>query len=407
MASPGSVGTTLADAAADTTIGERDAIKLAFNDTGTVLNQQDLPRQTLPTPIAAAIGWGSAYVVGDLPGLAVPNTLANPLDRDYGQTFDVTAVAISGSLATPDEEDFYAITGHAGEVMSFEVISTTDTLNPRPFLSELDVLDASGQRLAYNGSPQGAYSVRDIESNDPALIDVELPADGTYYVGVDALLSLSAGDYRLFMYSFATAPDPSGGNTLVGGGGNDTLVAGTCNDYMSFLPGSVGNATVVGGSGDDLVDLYPASRENVTGTGHFTIRRPTTSPKYPEGGIWFNVAPDGLKPAALAPLHSPKANTVNRKRWQPSKSLGSLRKNVAKTWQTAEKRWQPSRFPRADHNMLWLRRWATTRRAKIAKCAHFDERRQILKFDDELAIFEIGVVSRLYKRALMRWLKPT
>src|SRR4029079_18744409 len=46
MASPGSVGSTLMDAAGQTFLGERDAIKLAFNDTGTVLRQQGLSTQS-------------------------------------------------------------------------------------------------------------------------------------------------------------------------------------------------------------------------------------------------------------------------------------------------------------------------------------------------------------------------
>src|SRR5262245_26902518 len=173
MASPDSVGTTLQDAASPTHLGERDAIKLAFNDTGTVLQQSSLATQ----PVSVIPGVTSAYVVGDLPGLTVPNTLPAGT-RDYGQTFNVSAVAINGTLATPTQEDFYAFNATAGQVMTFQVISLNNTLNAHPIIPELIVLDANGDVVAYNQ--------KGFESLDSALIDVVLPATGTYYIGVDS-----------------------------------------------------------------------------------------------------------------------------------------------------------------------------------------------------------------------------
>jgi hypothetical protein len=134
------------------------------------------------TTLPPAAGGGSltirsAYVVGSLPSLAVPNTL-RPGARDYGATFNVTAAAVNGALATPAQEDFYAISGHAGELMTFQVISYNNTLNPRPILPELLVVGPSGQVVGYN-----RY---EFESTDSTLMDITLPADGTYYVGVDS-----------------------------------------------------------------------------------------------------------------------------------------------------------------------------------------------------------------------------
>jgi hypothetical protein len=40
----------------------------------------------------------------------VPNTL-RPGTRDYGATFNVTALAVNGALATPAQQDFY-LPGH-------------------------------------------------------------------------------------------------------------------------------------------------------------------------------------------------------------------------------------------------------------------------------------------------------
>src|SRR5262249_30220810 len=115
MASPASVGSTLLDAAGTTWFGARDAIKLAFNDTGTVLSQQGLGQDAVadhggPSVLSRAYylpsGSGSAQPL-TLPSLAVPNTLPQAA-RDAGQTLVVTALAINGTLTTNTQEDFYA-----------------------------------------------------------------------------------------------------------------------------------------------------------------------------------------------------------------------------------------------------------------------------------------------------------
>ena len=47
MGSPASVGTDLFDAARITYFGEREAIKMAFDDTGQVIPEQAAPHQTM------------------------------------------------------------------------------------------------------------------------------------------------------------------------------------------------------------------------------------------------------------------------------------------------------------------------------------------------------------------------
>ena len=88
--------------------------------------------------------------------------------------------------------------------MSFEVASQYNTLNPRPFQPELEVLDSSVKQLAYN--------VQNFEQVDPTIYDLTLPADGTYYVGVDAYYPQATGDYQLLMYSLTavTGGTPQG-----------------------------------------------------------------------------------------------------------------------------------------------------------------------------------------------------
>jgi Ca2+-binding RTX toxin-like protein len=258
MASPASVGSTLLNAVAGTYIGERDAVKLAFTDTGTTVQRTNLPAQAVSVPVSDPSGLvpggvnglsiSNVYALGNLPGLAVPNTLPAGA-TDSGMTFNVTATDVNATLSFGKEEDFYAFNGHAGEVMNFQVISNNNTLNANPFAPELLLVSPSGQVIAYNQ--------HEFESSDSTLLDVTLPADGTYYVGVDSLNQVTTGNYQLFMYSFATSNTPSTapGDTLVGGTGNDTMVGSTGNDVFQFASTSTGSATkIIGGSGQDLVN---------------------------------------------------------------------------------------------------------------------------------------------------------
>ena len=276
MASPDSVGTTLLDAAGvngATYLGQRDAIKLAFNDTGTVLQRQNLT--AVPVSVSTALPNGipfmidNAYVLPALPTLAVPNTLPAGVTGS-GLTDSTTALAVNGTLFAPNEEDFYAFTGQAGQLMNFQVISATNTLNPYPILPELVLVGPNGQVVAYNQ--------HEFESSDSTLLDVTLPATGTYYVGVDSYKQTTVGNYQLFMYSFATSAGPSqgGGDTLVGGNGNDTLIGSSGNDYLAFPSGSAGNATILAGSGQDVINIAQAPSEHITTTGNVTLTQPVS-----------------------------------------------------------------------------------------------------------------------------------
>jgi hypothetical protein len=231
----------------------------------------------LPTqPVAVIPDVSSAYVVGGLPALTVPNTLVAG-DRDFGQTFNVKAVAINGHLATVTQEDYYAInTDTDSQVFTFLVISRTNTLNTMPIIPELEVLDANGQAVPYYSSPM-ARNQNGFESLDSVLIDVTLPTKGTYYVGVDSRDHLTTGDYQLFMYSFATGTGQSSGDSLIGGSGSDLFQGSSGNDYISFLPGSTGTATVNAGSGQDTVDLTPAPAKDVSTTGFVDVQHPPIS----------------------------------------------------------------------------------------------------------------------------------
>jgi Ca2+-binding RTX toxin-like protein len=290
MASPDSVGTTLEDAAGQTYLGERDLINLAFNDTGTSYSQSNLSIvqavKSNPTGNEVVLpDAGTVYQLGNLPALAVPNTLPAGVPG-AGQTFAVTAAAVNATINT-GQVQYYAFQGSAGELMAFQVISSTNTLNPHPILPALEVLDANGNLVPYPGNNTasayygaGAVNQHEFESNDSTLYDVTLPTTGTYYVGVTTLPISPPGNYQLFLYSFGTDPQATG-DTLVGGSGSgsDVLMGSSGNDSFRFLPGYTGNATVYSGSGQDTVNLStlaPANVPNVKIIQQFSIAGITT-----------------------------------------------------------------------------------------------------------------------------------
>ena len=135
--------------------------------------------------------------------------------------------------------------------MTFQIISNTDTQNTNPIIPELLVVGPNGQVIGYN--------VHEFESADSTLIDVTLPTTGAYYIGVDSLLNLTAGNYQLFVYSFATSttPSPAGaGDTLSGGSGNDTLVGSSGNDVFNVYSTGSNQTTIIGGSGNDTINNF-------------------------------------------------------------------------------------------------------------------------------------------------------
>ncbi len=230
-----------------------------------------LAQQSLPTIQAVKSGAtgnevvlpdpGTVYQLGTLPGLAVPNTLPAGVPG-AGQAFAVTAAAVNSAIQT-GQVQYYSFQATAGELMAFQVISATNTLNTHPILPALEVLDANGNLVSYAGNNTttafygaGAVNQHEFESNDSTLFDVTLPAAGTYYVGVTTLPISPAGNYQLFMYSFGTDPSAAGDTLIAGSGtGNDTVLGSSGNDSFGFAPGFAGQAAVYTGSGPYNTDV--------------------------------------------------------------------------------------------------------------------------------------------------------
>jgi hypothetical protein len=160
IASPASVRTTLADALRNPFLGEREAIKLAFADTGTVIGEQpdsakagvvSLDRdRDAATPSERV----AAQDLGILPVLTVPNTL-----REYAscfdEEFDVQAVDIVGSIKLDStehsESDFYVFYARPG-FLTIEVMSRSLRRIDDPIDSMIRVYSAdTGELLDYCG----------------------------------------------------------------------------------------------------------------------------------------------------------------------------------------------------------------------------------------------------------------
>jgi hypothetical protein len=214
MASPGSIRQTISEAVAGTVMGERSAVKLEFNEMGTV------------TPETA--GFHSTPATAQplsLPTFSVPNT-ALPGDLNFGKALFadaevITAAIIDDGIPLSGESDYYSFSGFAGDVINAEVLSfVPNRLAPgNPVDPEIGLYMPDGATLVSLGAGF-AFNDDEFESEDSALIDVILPTDGTYYVRVSASTASrpdDLGDYELFLYRFGavTIPEPTTACLLV------------------------------------------------------------------------------------------------------------------------------------------------------------------------------------------------
>ena len=113
MASSASVNSTLEDAIDDPFFGEREAIALAYGESGSPTNEQIDPHYSMSDaqPIALA-------------PLVVPDTDLEGVDAD--KSFDVTAADVVGYLGETDGEsntDFYSFNATAGTLINFQLMS--------------------------------------------------------------------------------------------------------------------------------------------------------------------------------------------------------------------------------------------------------------------------------------------
>jgi hypothetical protein len=313
MASPASVGSSLYDATQVTFFGERDAIKLAFADSGTTVNEATGTNNSIATAQPLS-----------LTPLSVPNTLL--VGQDLGMSFQVSAIDVDGAITLgaggTSNIDYYSFTATAGQLFNFDALSQTITrYNGDDIDPVLTLFEADGKTVVPYGSfvngtfvpyADGAVASDDdsFQDQDSIIYDVTMPYTGTYYLQVKEFVPVDqlniaentgVGRYELFFYSFAatapavsafadtgtgngteptapgTGPATMDGDTLIGGSGDDTLVGSSASDLIAFAPGDV----VDGGSGAEVIDELPSGL-SVTGgplnlTGSFVASNDSVS----------------------------------------------------------------------------------------------------------------------------------
>ena len=236
MATPALTGFTLADLTTSHFFGVREAVKLAFNQRAPIVPDGRLLVAEQSAPHGGLSSAQSLF----LASLPVPNTLRRGFDA--GNELVVAAVDVVGTVATSGQKDIYRIDGRRGDLLNLQVMSKAlNRFQGQNFDAYLTVYDAGGKVIASSDD--------EFESQDPAITDLVLPADGSYYLEVRGYDATQTGSYELFVWRFDTASPLDAGDLIDGRDGNDILLGGAGED---ILFGGEGNDLLTGGSGDDL-----------------------------------------------------------------------------------------------------------------------------------------------------------
>jgi hypothetical protein len=185
----------------DQFFSERSAVKLEFNESGTVVAEQTTgDHGTFATAQAITLN-----------RLVVPNTITTG-DNSSAPAFFADAVVITGSIGVGNEIDIYSFTGSAGDLFNFEIYSSnginrlTDSINPQILIFD------SGENILFYYSGVAFNNSISSSNLDSIIIDLVLPSDDTYFLdirAVDATGSFATGDYEVLAFSHETAPEPS------------------------------------------------------------------------------------------------------------------------------------------------------------------------------------------------------
>ena len=200
---------------------ERSAIRLAFNELGTVVPEEPGAKSSIAT--AQDI---------ELSNMTVPNTIEFG-DRTGEGDFEVGAVVVTGTFSAFAENDFYRIEADAGDILNIEVVSNViiERLG-NPIDPQVTLLDSSGNAVDYFGVP--AFNDDEFESFDSILIDLVIPRSDSYFIQIEAFSAVDTGSYELFVTQF----DGEFESDLVGDFDNDGNVNG--ND-IDFYAGNLGS----------------------------------------------------------------------------------------------------------------------------------------------------------------------
>lgn len=244
---------------------ERSAVRLSFNERGTVVAEAAAAKGSIATAQAITMA-----------PLATPNTLVSGVNA--GKVFDVSALVVTGRINALNEADYYRFDGLAGDLMNFEVISDAPNRLSDYIDSQITLYNAAGAPVNFYG--EDAFNDDEFEGYDSMLMDIVLPTSGTYYVrveaydGSDAIQAERRGNYELYMYRFA-AEEP----VLAGDYNGDGLVDAV--DYTVWRDAydSASSDLAADGDGSGVIDPADyaiwAAKYGASGTQPTAVPEPT------------------------------------------------------------------------------------------------------------------------------------
>ena len=174
---PALTGFTLWDLVAVQFFGEREAIKLVYNDMAPMTPDGKLFVAEQALPHGSRSQSGSQELVPVT--LAIPNTLNHGLNA--GKDLMAGAVNVLGELTATGELDIYRMSGRRGDLLNIQVMSAALAR----YKHSSSALDLDAVLTVYDEAGNAvALSDDEFETHDPSIIDLVLPVDGVYYIEV-------------------------------------------------------------------------------------------------------------------------------------------------------------------------------------------------------------------------------
>ncbi|MCB9850354.1 MAG: hypothetical protein H6817_06575 [Phycisphaerales bacterium] len=199
-------GFTLAQLTADLGIGQRSAIKLAFNEDGAFYLESSLP---------GGPGGSDPATASPLPlkTIGIPNVVP-PGDPIHGLPLVADVIAVKGETFDPFDSDYYSFFAYAGdfvqiEVLSNEISSRLDEFNVAVAVYDLDKLeDPDFPGIYYLTDGNGDER----ESDDALMLDLHIAETKDYVVKVFPQFpghpGTDFGEYELYIAAFRPMPMP-------------------------------------------------------------------------------------------------------------------------------------------------------------------------------------------------------
>jgi len=200
-------GFTLSQLTADLGVGQRSAIKLAYNADPGFFLESSLPGGPAGSSIATATPL-------PLKTIGVPN-VTDPGDPIHGMGLFADVMAVSGEIEAPGAvltSDYYSFFAHEGDFVQIEVLSDVissrlDELNVAVAIYDPDEEDPDDFFALYYGDYTNG---KERESSDALLLDFFVPETKDYVIEVFAEVPHDpVGEYELYVASFRAVPEPS------------------------------------------------------------------------------------------------------------------------------------------------------------------------------------------------------